>query len=805
MRQSKLLPLLQALLVLLLLIFWQGQHQRLQEVGLLEGERPLPGTDWVVWENRDGAVVAADVLPPATQNQRLGTDYVQPGDRLLAVDYRPVFKAEVIDRINLHAGPGLVMLYQLQRQQSEGIYKQSSLFVNNAYDTTGIHRANSATWTTGLIVHLLYAVLGAFFIALLIPFLGRKFMANLSLLALLLSVTLFGLIYVVRYGLVMADYGIEFAQLEASLGWLHYGILLGFGLSLSIMRIERWQLTEYILLGLQLVLLLFIGIVYYTSLQNGHFARYRALLLAVGWGYVFAVQAVYYLGEVFQERERLEQAALSGGVVVSLVLFFVMIVRLLSGDGTLGQGFSFRQSPVIAMVSAFSLTGPLIYTTGSVLRFGKVSLLLRRSGLVVVFVALLFGLYWLSDWILGDFARGSLLRTLLIGGVMLLALLVLRMLFLQGRFGFNRYLSLPNQRRAAKLGAFISRIPRYTSSEELMHDVKVELQTYFRVQQIVIWLPSTEDDETAAGTAASGLLFAEVDSLSRQLDGRNSYWSRPRELAGKSLPAKLENALTEAGWRLVFPLKYSTQTNGLVFFGRRSRGVFTLEDVEQIQRLLTQTQLTLEILRLLETEKVLVQRTMEANMAALRSQINPHFLFNTLNTISALVHDSPDLAESAVEKLAYIFRHTLKFSDENFVSLDTELKLVETYLEIEKIRFGDRLTLHYDYDDTCLKTPIPTLVLQTIVENCIKHGIAKIIDPGEIRIRVLYREPFCVVTVYDNGPGIDPKRVKKGTGLKNTIERLHDLYNHADPVKFENTGDGTRVTLKLSIPPTETH
>ena len=186
-------------------------------------------------------------------------------------------------------------------------------------------------------------------------------------------------------------------------------------------------------------------------------------------------------------------------------------------------------------------------------------------------------------------------------------------------------------------------------------------------------------------------------------------------------------------------------------------------------------------------------------MKALRSQINPHFLFNTLNTISALVHDSPDLAEEAIEKLATIFRYTLEVSDQNFVSLAEEVRLVSTYLDIEKIRFGERLSIDIELDQSVRDVQVPAFVIQTLIENCIKHGVAKKVGKGIVRINAIAKDNMLVCQVYDNGPGIDPERVTKGTGLNNILARLENIYQIKNLLYFENTGNGTLVTLKIPL------
>ena len=182
---------------------------------------------------------------------------------------------------------------------------------------------------------------------------------------------------------------------------------------------------------------------------------------------------------------------------------------------------------------------------------------------------------------------------------------------------------------------------------------------------------------------------------------------------------------------------------------------------------------------------------------SLKQQLNPHFLFNTLNTISALIHESPDLAEQAVEKLAFIFRYTLKTSHQNFVPFSGEMQLVRTYLDIEQIRFGERLEIEIEIEKEVNEIELPAFVIQTLIENCIKHGIAKVVRKGIISINAWREADFLCVTIYDNGPGIEADRIKKGTGLNNITTRLENIYHYPEIIRFENTGDGTLVTLRI--------
>lgn len=169
----------------------------------------------------------------------------------------------------------------------------------------------------------------------------------------------------------------------------------------------------------------------------------------------------------------------------------------------------------------------------------------------------------------------------------------------------------------------------------------------------------------------------------------------------------------------------------------------------------------------------------QAELKALKAQINPHFLFNSLNTIANLVSTNPPKAEESIERLADIFRYALSASNREFVTLRDELEFIDSYLEIEEARFGDKLKLTKEISPEILDVPVPNLILQPLVENSIKHGFA---ENGEVRMEITgYVDGDTVkVEVKDEGKGI-PEEIKRGvytngTGLRNVNERLKKTY-----------------------------
>ncbi|HEX8652671.1 MAG TPA: histidine kinase [Pyrinomonadaceae bacterium] len=211
-------------------------------------------------------------------------------------------------------------------------------------------------------------------------------------------------------------------------------------------------------------------------------------------------------------------------------------------------------------------------------------------------------------------------------------------------------------------------------------------------------------------------------------------------------------------------------------------------------------------------EKVLEKSQLEMQLAqaqlqALKMQLHPHFLFNTLHSISALLNSDTEAARQMIARLGDFLRLTLENSGTQEVSLQTEIEFLQSYLEIEHIRFQDRMTTHVQVEPQALDAQVPNLILQPIVENAIRHGIAPRSTPGRIEIRAEHKNSVLRIEVRDNGPGLPVNRsavnlFKEGLGLANTRARLQQLYGAAH--RFELTNDpagGLIVTLEI---PSET-
>ena len=204
-------------------------------------------------------------------------------------------------------------------------------------------------------------------------------------------------------------------------------------------------------------------------------------------------------------------------------------------------------------------------------------------------------------------------------------------------------------------------------------------------------------------------------------------------------------------------------------------------------------------------EARLIHQVVEAELRALRAQVNPHFLFNSLNTIAALVVPEPAKAEEMTLRLAKIFRHVLIHADQPFSSIEEEISFLRTYLEIEKVRFGERLRIEFDVNESVTQLSVPTLILQPLVENALKHGLAAKVGQSELRIRANRKENLLLLSVEDNGIGMKGRSNPSqsiGMGLRNVKERLQTVYGNLATFSFETRPQvGSRVLVEIPISP----
>jgi len=240
-----------------------------------------------------------------------------------------------------------------------------------------------------------------------------------------------------------------------------------------------------------------------------------------------------------------------------------------------------------------------------------------------------------------------------------------------------------------------------------------------------------------------------------------------------------------SSWRFVFVYESVKLT---IFAGLWLGVLFGIDSYGQWQ---------LQRHRLLQTQKALA----EAQLAQLQGQLRPHFLFNALNTVSALMHTDVARADRLVAALGDLLRISLRSIENEMTPLAEELRTLELYADIMHERFRDRVTLSWQTDRTLLDIPVPALLLQPLLENVFKHGVERTVTPVRINVSVRRESGSLEIVVSNSGSMLAPEH-RDGVGFRNCRERLSIIYGNAASLLVRNESDG--VAARVSIPLTDT-
>ena len=205
----------------------------------------------------------------------------------------------------------------------------------------------------------------------------------------------------------------------------------------------------------------------------------------------------------------------------------------------------------------------------------------------------------------------------------------------------------------------------------------------------------------------------------------------------------------------------------------------------------------------------LALKNKEMQISLLRSQINPHFLFNTLNSISTLMNSNKDQARRMITQLSDVFRYALDSHKTETVELKSEVQFIDNYIKIQQVRFGDRLHFNKDIDHNCLSMRIPPMILQPLIENSVKYGIAPKEDGGNIYLTIKQEGPKVFFEVRDDGLGTKAKKVMdsggSGVGMANTEMRLKSYYGQSARLRIRKSNHGYSVSFRIESLPLPTH
>ena len=190
----------------------------------------------------------------------------------------------------------------------------------------------------------------------------------------------------------------------------------------------------------------------------------------------------------------------------------------------------------------------------------------------------------------------------------------------------------------------------------------------------------------------------------------------------------------------------------------------------------------------------------EARLAALRNQLNPHFLFNALHSLNVLVRTDPAAAQVAIEQLGELLRYTLAETEQDEVQLSEEWRFTKTYLDLEQVRFGARLSVSDQLDPSTLSCLVPSFTLQILAENAVRHGIGPVASGGVVKIRSAVRDTSLTLEVSDTGAGASDASARRGRGLRLLRERLTGLYGDAATLVTRTVLDqGFTATVTLPV------
>jgi two-component system sensor histidine kinase AlgZ len=328
---------------------------------------------------------------------------------------------------------------------------------------------------------------------------------------------------------------------------------------------------------------------------------------------------------------------------------------------------------------------------------------------------------------------------------------------------------------------------------------------------ILYWSESQSDVETLRTQLITSLIHSTIYGLSfgllmpyigERLAATRPPWNWAGILFSIGLIAALSSLMVQL---CLLNFGFVSRARVWIEFGYKSAGVFVIALViglsiytyEKFRDRIQSTNLQLRTQEL-EKERALKLAT-EARLASLESRLHPHFLFNTLNSISALILEDPLLAEQMVQRLAALLRTSLDACEQNHVPLREEIKLVTDYLEIERARFRERLSYAIEVEPGLDALPVPPLTLQPLVENSVKFAVSPKTTGGMIRISARLMSGFLALEVWDDGPGFNGEMVPCGHGIDNLRSRLLALLGDEAELSVDATDAGTSVTIYLPI------
>ncbi len=393
------------------------------------------------------------------------------------------------------------------------------------------------------------------------------------------------------------------------------------------------------------------------------------------------------------------------------------------------------------MVQLLSVV-PVVLVAQATLRYGKLDDVLTRGLTLLMVVGLYFFVFVGTLSLLRPALRSGRASSTVVAGLLGVAFfLAFERLLRRLRQRPPRWLATERQRVRERVAAFQERMQGLLDPGSLAAaTVRTASEAVGRPKRGAL-LPLCRRRRLAHGALQPRAALSHARPRGRPL----ARTSPPMAASGRAAPncastrsrSTWRSASKGLGAQVAVPVMGEGGPMGMLVLAARrpARAVYTLDDLDLLRSLAASFGLALERLALIEREKELARQQAEARLEALRAQINPHFLFNALNTIAAYIGEQPARAEAAVEHLSSIFRHTLRTASAPTVPLAEELDLVQHYLAIEQLRFGERLRVRPHVNPALDALAVPAFALQTLVENAVKHGLESKRGPGALTIR----------------------------------------------------------------------
>ncbi len=794
---------------------------RYADVPGIETGGPPRGFDWVEWNDEDGAVTATFVFPSGSGHQA----GIRENDVLYELDDRQFFSSEDLQRGIAGITPGERRLITVQRDS--GLV---SLDLRISSYPTFLYPLSTSLWYSSIWGFALAAFLHLLALVVVLPMAGRSghsrraaFMilaaalwicgnlARLSWLELIGPPDLSGPAF--RTGFTVLT-------LTALAGWLAFPVLLLNDVLLAVTAGRRTLHRLRWLTWFPPVLLLL------TALAGGLGWAPAPLSLSALIGPLLFYVTCYIAGAtglvLYDGLSPAGETELARWKLVGNgILFVISLGATIAIPGNLpllGQYMSDVGVGWFTVGIQLLSVAPVGLVSFDTLRLGKLDSMLVRSLAYVAGLGLVFFVFTGAIYALQPYEDNFTVPESVLYGLVLIVILAVGEFTVRMLRPYTESWLLTERQRARRQLAKLSQQIRGT-----LEVPKLALLTInatcpaLNARSGLVFLKATDGPthwiSASFHPEPPFLTDSAFVRVWPHFEQDPSLWSSNPVLDEKDLPDESRELLKSYNINIAAPVVGERGAHGMILLGAKTprRLVYNVEDLETLRSVCSQLALAIERIQLLDREKELVRISAEAQLVALRAQINPHFLFNTLNTIASLIEESPTHAERTVEHLSAIFRHILQTGSQPFVSLNTEMSLVRNYLSIEKARFGERLHYEEALGADAIACEVPAFSVQTLVENAVLHGIAGVRSGGTIRITSSVDDGGIVICVQDTGRGISAlfdrdgastERSFFGTGLTNVAERLTRLYERDDLLTFASKPwEGTTATIRIPAAP----